>query len=511
MIAILDFGSQYSELIARRIRESKVFSEVLPHTTTAEKLQQLGVRGVILSGGPSSVFSPDAPTCDPAIFSCGIPVLGICYGMQLMAKILGGDVKRGDKQEYGKANFYIDNNFDLFEGLWLEMVVWASHGDEVVKLPDGFQLLGHTPNCDIAAIGHPAKRLYAVQFHPEVAHSPKGVEVIQNFVYTICGCQPDWTAESFIKTSIREIQAEVGNAKVLCALSGGVDSTTVAALLKKAIGDQLTCVFIDQGFMRKGEADRIKLLFTDKFKIDLMYVDASERFYKKVAGVTDPEQKRKLIGEEFIRTFESLADSLKTDYPFLAQGTLYPDIIESATVGVAKTAVKIKTHHNVGGLPADMKFKIVEPLRKLFKDEVRRVGLELGVPEEIIFRQPFPGPGLAIRILGEVTPDRVKILQDADVIVMDEIRAAGYYRKLWQAFAVLLPIKTVGVQGDNRTYLNTIALRAVTSEDAMTANWAHLPYDLLERISSRIINEVPGINRVVYDISSKPPATIEWE
>ncbi len=511
MIAILDFGSQYSELIARRIRESKVFSEVLPHTTTAEKLQQLGVRGVILSGGPSSVFSPDAPTCDPAIFSCGIPVLGICYGMQLMAKALGGDVKRGDKQEYGKANFYIDNNFDLFEGLWLEMVVWASHGDEVVKLPDGFQLLGHTPNCAIAAIGHPTKRLYAVQFHPEVAHSPKGVEVIQNFVYTICGCQPDWTAESFIKTSIREIQAEVGNAKVLCALSGGVDSTTVAALLKKAIGDQLTCVFIDQGFMRKGEADRIKLLFTDKFKIDLMYVDASERFYKKVAGVTDPEQKRKLIGEEFIRTFESLADSLKTDYPFLAQGTLYPDIIESATVGVAKTAVKIKTHHNVGGLPADMKFKIVEPLRKLFKDEVRRVGLELGVPEEIIFRQPFPGPGLAIRILGEVTPDRVKILQDADVIVMDEIRAAGYYRKLWQAFAVLLPIKTVGVQGDNRTYLNTIALRAVTSEDAMTANWAHLPYDLLERISSRIINEVPGINRVVYDISSKPPATIEWE
>lgn len=512
MIIILDFGSQYSELIARRIRESKVFSEVLPHTTSAKTIRdQYKAKGIILSGGPASVFQDDAPTCDPEIFTCGIPVLGICYGMQLMAKTLGGDVKKGEKQEYGKANLYIENNFDLFEGLWLEMVVWASHGDEVVRLPNGFSVLGHTPNCAVAAMGDKAKKLYAVQFHPEVAHTPKGIEVIQNFVYQICGCKADWTAESFIKQATREVQEMVGDSKVLCALSGGVDSTTVAALLKKAIGDQLTCVFIDQGFMRKGEAERIKLLFTDKFKIELMYVDASERFYKKIEGVTDPEVKRKAIGEEFIRVFEELADSLKADYPFLAQGTLYPDIIESATVGVAQTAVKIKTHHNVGGLPKDMKFKIVEPLRKLFKDEVRRAGLELGVPEEIIFRQPFPGPGLAIRILGEVTPERVKVLQDADVIVMDEIKAAGYYRKLWQAFAVLLPIKTVGVQGDNRTYLHTIALRAVTSEDAMTANWAHLPYELLEKISSRIINEVAGINRVVYDISSKPPATIEWE
>jgi GMP synthase (glutamine-hydrolysing) len=512
MIVILDFGSQYSELIARRIRESKVFSEVLPHTTTAADILKKQAKGIILSGGPSSVFEPNSPKCDPEIFTCGIPVLGICYGMQLMAASLGGTVQKGDTHEYGKANFYIDNNFDLFEGLWLEMVIWMSHGDSVTALPQGFQALGHTPNCAIASMGNPSTKLYGVQFHPEVAHTPKGTELIQNFVYRICGCEPDWTAGSFIKAAIQEIHDQVGPTdRVLCALSGGVDSTTVSALLQKAIGSRLTCVFIDQGFMRKGEAERIRSLFTDKFEIELLYVDASERFYNKIEGVTDPERKRKLIGEEFIRVFEEIADGLKSDYPYLAQGTLYPDIIESATVGVAKTAVKIKTHHNVGGLPEDMKFKIIEPLRKLFKDEVRRVGVELGVPDEIVYRQPFPGPGLAIRILGEVTPDRVKILQDADVIVMEEIKAAGLYRKLWQAFAVLLPIKTVGVQGDNRTYANTVALRAVTSDDAMTAHWAHLPYDLLERISSRIINEVKDVNRVVYDISSKPPATIEWE
>ncbi|NBV82979.1 glutamine-hydrolyzing GMP synthase [bacterium] len=512
MIVILDFGSQYSELIARRIRELRIYSEVIPHTTNAETIRtKYKAKGIILSGGPSSVFEVDSPKCDPEIFSSGIPVLGICYGMQLMASTLGGKVARGSHHEYGKANLYIDNNFDLFQGLWLEMAIWMSHGDSVVELPSGFQILGHTENTPVAAFGNATKKLYGVQFHPEVVHTPKGNELIQNFVLSICECPQDWTPSSFIETAIEQVNSTIGSSKILCALSGGVDSTTVAALLKKAVGDRLTCLFVDQGFMRKDEARRIKEIFTSEFDINLIYIDASERFFKKLEGVTDPEEKRKRIGEEFIRVFEEKAKELKSDFPFLAQGTLYPDIIESATVGVAKTAVKIKTHHNVGGLPEDMEFKIVEPLNKLFKDEVRRVGLELGVPEEIIFRHPFPGPGLAIRILGEVTKERVRVLQNADAIVMEEVKAAGYYRKLWQSFAVLLPIKTVGVQGDNRTYQNTVALRCVTSEDAMTAQWAHLPYELLERISSRICNEIPEVNRVVYDISSKPPATIEWE
>ncbi|NDC82949.1 glutamine-hydrolyzing GMP synthase [bacterium] len=511
MIVILDFGSQYSELIARRIREINVFSEVIAHTTSAHDIvSKYNAKGIILSGGPSSVFAEDSPQCDPEIFKLGIPVLGICYGMQLMAHTLGGRVERGTRHEYGKANLYIDSNFDLFQGLWLEMAIWMSHGDSVVDLPAGFQILGHTENTACAAFGHPVQKLYGVQFHPEVVHTPKGREIIRNFVLDICSIPQDWTPASFVETAIDEVNKTVGESHVLCALSGGVDSTTVSALLHKAIGDRLTCLFVDQGFMRKGEADRIRELFKD-FKINLIYIDASERFFKKLEGVTDPEVKRKRIGEEFIRVFEEKSAELKSSFPFLAQGTLYPDIIESATVGVAKTAVKIKTHHNVGGLPEDMNFKIIEPLNKLFKDEVRRVGLELGVPEEIIFRHPFPGPGLAIRILGEVTKERVTILQNADAIVMEEIKSAGYYRKLWQGFAVLLPVKSVGVQGDNRTYQNTIALRCVTSEDAMTAQWAHLPYELLERISSRICNEVPEVNRVVYDISSKPPATIEWE
>jgi len=512
MIVIIDYGSQYSELIARRIRETQVYSEVIPHTMSYREIRdKYNPKGIIFSGGPNSVFEPDSPQCDEDILRSGIPILGICYGMQLLAHKLGGEVCHEEtSREYGFASLYIDNNFDLFDGLWLEMSIWMSHGDSVIRMPSGFQRLAHTESCAIAAMGNSTTKIYGVQFHPEVAHTPRGMDLIKNFVYRICDCTPSWTPQAFISNAISEVRNTVKNNKILCALSGGVDSTTVAVLLKEAIGDRLTCVFIDQGFMRKDEAKKIEQLFTGKFNINLMYIDAKERFFKKIEGVTDPEQKRKLIGEEFIRVFEETADNLKEDFPFLAQGTLYPDIIESA-VGVSQNAVKIKTHHNVGGLPEKMNFKIIEPLRKLFKDEVRKVGLELKIPEELVFRQPFPGPGLAIRILGEVTPDRVKTLQEADAIVLEEIKAAGLYRKLWQAFAVLLPIRTVGVQGDKRTYLHTIAVRAVTSEDAMTAKWAHLPYELLERISSRIINEVPGINRVVYDISSKPPSTIEWE
>ena len=511
-ILIIDFGSQLTKLIARRVRESSVYSEVHPHTVTIEKLKSYRhLKGIIFSGGPASVYDEHAPKCDPEIFELGIPILGICYGMQFMAESLGGTIKKSNAQEYGPANLYIDNNFNLFEGLWLEMAIWMSHGDSVAKLPKDFIQLGHTDTCENAAMANPTQHFYGVQFHPEVVHTPKGIEMIKNFLFKICACDNSWTPDSFVTTSLKEIKDQVGDQKILCALSGGVDSTVAAALLHKAIGDNLLCVFIDQGFMRKGEAARIKKLFDEKYKINLAYIDARDRFHEKVKGITDPEEKRRAIGEEFIRVFEEKAKSLKAEYPFLAQGTLYPDIIESATRDVSQNATKIKTHHNVGGLPEKMDFKVIEPLKKLFKDEVRKVGLELNVPEEIVHRQPFPGPGLAIRILGEVTKERVTILQNADVIVQEEIKSSGYYRKVWQAFAVLLPIRTVGVQGDNRTYLNTIAIRAVTSDDAMTAKWAHLPYELLESISSRIINEVPEVNRVVYDISSKPPSTIEWE
>lgn len=511
MILILDFGSQYSKIIARKIRESKVYCEVVSHKITPKEIKSKGALGIILSGGPSSVHSSSAPKSSPELLTLGIPVLGICYGMQLMAQQLGGEVTASNSQEYGSASFLIDNNFDLFEGLWIEMTTWMSHGDSVVRMPKGFQRLGHTTTCSIAAMGNPATKLYGVQFHPEVTHTPKGRYVLNNFIFRICGCQGDWTAESFIDAALKEIKNTVKGEKVLCALSGGVDSSVTAALLQKAIGNQLTCMFIDQGFMRHKESERIQSLFEGVFNINLVYIDAKDRFFRKVKGVTDPEEKRKKIGEEFIRVFEEETQKLHGEFPFLAQGTLYPDVIESGVGDVPETSVKIKTHHNVGGLPEDMSFKVIEPLNKLFKDEVRKVGTELGLPDEVVHRQPFPGPGLSIRILGEVTPERVDVLQRADYIVVDEIKKAGLYRKLWQAFAILLPVKSVGVQGDQRTYSHVIAIRAVTSEDAMTAHWAHLPYDVLEKISSRIINEISEINRVTYDISSKPPSTIEWE
>jgi GMP synthase (glutamine-hydrolysing) len=512
LVVILDFGAQYSQLIARRVRECNVYSEILPYDTPLSKLKEKNAKAIILSGGPSSVYEENAPKPDPAIWTSGIPMLGICYGVQLMGQNVGGKVSPGSKKEYGKTELLIDDNSDLFAGLLTSIECWMSHGDKVSGLPKGFKKLAHTVNTDNAAIGDPIKKMYGVQFHPEVVHTPQGFEIIKNFIYIIAGVKPTWTTKNFIEEQVAEIQKVIGKEKILLALSGGVDSTTVAALVQKAVGDQLYCMFIDQGFMRMNEGHKINETFTKKFKIkNFIYIDASERFYAKLKDTTDPEEKRKRIGNEFIRTFEDEAKKLG-HIPFLAQGTLYPDVIESAVPGKSsKAANMIKTHHNVGGLPKDIKFKIIEPLRSLFKDEVRTLGLELGVPEDIIFRQPFPGPGLAIRIIGEVTKERVNILQRADDIVMDEIRKAGFYKKVWQSFAVLLPIRTVGVMGDKRTYLNTVALRAVTSTDAMTADWAKLPYELLEAISSRIVNELPEVNRVVYDISSKPPSTIEWE
>lgn len=515
MIVILDFGSQYSELIARRIRETQVYSEVISYRTTAEQLRAINPKGIILSGGPSSVYDEKAPQCDPEIWNLGIPVLGVCYGMQLMVKQLGGKVERAKLAEYGKASLFIDDPTDLLTNVEEGSTMWMSHGDSCTQLPPGFEILAHTDNTPSAAVANHEKNLYGVQFHPEVVHSIGGIALIRNFVYHICECEPTWTTATFVEESIREIREQVGEKRVLLALSGGVDSSTLAFLLHKAIGDKLTCMFIDQGFMRKYEPERLVKLFKEQFHIDVEYVNARERFLAQLEGITDPEVKRKRIGHEFINVFEEESKRLGP-FDYLAQGTLYPDVIESADTNVDpksgdRVAVKIKSHHNVGGLPKDLRFKLIEPLRKLFKDEVRKVGRSIGLPEEIVNRQPFPGPGLAIRIIGEVTAERLNILRDADFIVRQEINRHGLYGELWQAFAVLLPIRSVGVMGDQRTYAYPIVLRFIKSEDGMTADWARVPYDLLELISNRIVNEVKGVNRVVYDITSKPPGTIEWE
>ena len=515
-IVVLDFGAQYSQLIARRIREQNVFSVVLPCTATLDEIRSYSPVGIVLSGGPSSVYDKDAPVADQRVFSLGVPVLGICYGLQVMVHALGGKVRAADKREYGHAQVEITENSRLFDGLPKNLSVWMSHGDEAVNLPPGFVLCASSPNA-IAAIQNPEKKMWAVQFHPEVHHTQHGTDILRNFALVICGAKPTWTPQHFIDSTVASVRQTVGQGRAICALSGGVDSSVAATLVDRAMRDdkepsRLTCVFVNNGVLRKNEFEKVQQNLRDKLGLHLVAVDATKRFLDKLAGVTDPEKKRKIIGNEFIAVFDDEAHRIEKEegkVDWLVQGTLYPDVIESRSVRGPSQV--IKSHHNVGGLPEKMKLKLIEPLKDLFKDEVRQIGRDLGMPEELIQRQPFPGPGLAVRILGEVTPERLAILRECDDVVVNEIKNAGLYKKIWQSFAVLLPVMSVGVMGDQRTYAYTCAIRAVHSEDGMTADWVPLPHEVLKTISSRIVNEVKGVNRVVYDITSKPPGTIEWE